>query len=698
MEDVYRNNEPDDEYFGEERTIQPQYVLLAVAVIIMLGIIIFFTARSLRNGSGTTDQLSSIDRTISENSEILAKTNDFASESTEHYNAIDKTLDEIQRKLIDYSGKIDGTTDAKARKEMKTTLSTLETEVNSLIERVNTSRSDTEKLINEIMSAENDNKESITNNTSEIKESTTALKEDLAAKYEALKKGNDSISGSISSLESSLSSLIESYGSKSDANYRDLTSLLKEVRTDLSNTVDTDYRALTVLIDKNGTEIESALDGKIKELTALEKQQYDNLTASQNTAISKIDSLTANVGSNHADLITRSDDIKNTITSNHQAETAQITETTNNLNTNMSEYFTTYNQAQSTGNDALQGLIQALSDNVTQSFISASNGKELLASALLAKGMDVKTTYGQDTSDRVTFKQYADAISGLEQTITVDEIPAASIEYSYHYHVDGNGNNTGEKEYLTDSGGCYTVPYVHHHVGSCYGTVTVEEGPCLGEGCSTDPSTGFQTCRYKRTVTYDNGQTSTSIETRTHAGAGNGGNHVNSSSRSTSLYLKCGLSEGQQLGYGKNCGYNDGQITEAHIKWDPNNGASTLSSEPKTFNAPVISSAQDNPDEESDEAASTKEEASNMASSTADAATGNSATDNTSAGSTVIENSSSADASTADISDEESSSAATSSSPGAASSPSDATSSSSEAASSPAVEKPEAAATEKSLY
>lgn len=105
-----------------------------------------------------------------------------------------------------------------------------------------------------------------------------------------------------------------------------------------------------------------------------------------------------------------------------------------------------------------------INTKLDQVFQRVSNGKKLLASALLTKGVKI--------SEDATFTEIARAIEKIPSKVVVDSgDTAASIEYDYHYHKDGRGQVCGDA-YVSPSrkGGCYGTPVYHRHSDSCYTT------------------------------------------------------------------------------------------------------------------------------------------------------------------------------------------------------------------------------------
>lgn len=184
----------------------------------------------------------------------------------------------------------------------------------------------------------------------------------------------------------------------------------------------------------------------------------------------------------------------------------------------------------------MEELNNALRQDLNQVFISASNGKKGLASALLTKGITVK--------DDATFAEIKDAILNVPQqlVIGVQEIPGI-ITYHYHYHLDPDGNRVGETVTSDRQGGCYTTAVYHTHDGSCYNWSHEHNDHCKSHPVWVD----WDGDGYWGKI-YDCGNSPANVR---------GG-------------LKCTLptSETGPIYYELGCGLLDGQIVGAEIVYD----------------------------------------------------------------------------------------------------------------------------------
>ena len=193
-------------------------------------------------------------------------------------------------------------------------------------------------------------------------------------------------------------------------------------------------------------------------------------------------------------------------------------------------------------------MLSGLSGDVQSVFQRVSNGKKLLASALLTKNVVI--------DEDATFQEIHDGILSMEQQIVigVDKIPG-TIEYEYHYH-------TGSPE---NGGGCYTVEDVHQHNAGCYQLCTYSWSGCAGNGWTDGNSISH--CPYEEKHSICNGG-QTMYKTYSHPNHGGSQSGHRSGGSSTHAIPVCGKTEGQNYGWKTGCGLQDGQIIGAHIVYD----------------------------------------------------------------------------------------------------------------------------------
>ncbi len=184
-------------------------------------------------------------------------------------------------------------------------------------------------------------------------------------------------------------------------------------------------------------------------------------------------------------------------------------------------------------------LQETLGQELDQVFTSVSNGKRMLASALLTKGVA--------EAENASFSEIMDAILRIPQKIVIgqEELPG-QVSFQYHYHVDGNGENP-HTEMQDAPGGCYTRPltHVHSREAGCYGTEAYHEhsGDCPGHPAQADPETeGGDAEEW----VYD----------------------CDGEPNASRTVLICGREEGAAEGYGVSCALADGQVIGAVYSYD----------------------------------------------------------------------------------------------------------------------------------
>ena len=192
--------------------------------------------------------------------------------------------------------------------------------------------------------------------------------------------------------------------------------------------------------------------------------------------------------------------------------------------------------------EGIRGYLEEFKGVVTekldQVFQFVSNGKKLLASALLTKGV----TVAEDAS----FQEFADGILAVPQklVIGVEEVPG-EIVYEYHYHVDADGAQVGEVATNEKEGGCYTKAVYHTHGNSCHKWTHEHNSTCKSHPVWVDWVPGQEP--YWGTV-YECGEPP---------------------NKRGELICKLPTSDdGKPIHYELGCGLSDGQIIGAHIVYE----------------------------------------------------------------------------------------------------------------------------------
>ena len=241
------------------------------------------------------------------------------------------------------------------------------------------------------------------------------------------------------------------------------------------------------------------------------------------------------------------------------------------INQNNSSHYENLTNMVNLGDDGLKTYLESmygdLKEKLNQVFQFVSNGKKLLASALLTKGVNCE--------EDATFTEIYESILAIKQTLVigVEQLPG-TIAYDYHYHADGEGNmpHTDSVE-VGQLGGCYTTPIYHSHSGSSDS----------GGGCYSVAHTGYRQvgCGGGDAVNGPHGPDSsgqyywvgncTTCGGRVANYGGPGWAACGDTTTVSYTYysLGCGLSNSTIMGYRPSCGLADGQIVGAHIVYEP---------------------------------------------------------------------------------------------------------------------------------
>ena len=134
----------------------------------------------------------------------------------------------------------------------------------------------------------------------------------------------------------------------------------------------------------------------------------------------------------------------------------------NSLNTNIANQYSSIVQGQNSNTQELKQLLSEYHQSVKDSFTSVANGKQLVASALATKNIQV-------ASD-ATFEEIYNAIMSIKTEIKVEEL-TGNVSYTYHHHTNGqdgigddgdmHGDSYGDEYLSPEQNGCFTRPYYH---------------------------------------------------------------------------------------------------------------------------------------------------------------------------------------------------------------------------------------------
>lgn len=152
---------------------------------------------------------------------------------------------------------------------------------------------------------------------------------------------------------------------------------------------------------------------------------------------------------------------------------------------NISNYLTRVLGADNDDGTTIIQLLSEYKNRVDESFTSVSNGKKLLANALLTKGSNVGGNIFsnediENKADSIPFLTYYEAILALEERYVVQSgTPASAVRITAHFHTAGSGASTVQfnsfeeyQAYLSShssysstsgsGGGCYSSPHMDY--------------------------------------------------------------------------------------------------------------------------------------------------------------------------------------------------------------------------------------------
>ena len=441
-------------------------------------------------------------------------------------------------------------------------------------------------------------RQDITNLQGVVESESAEIQNNLDSSVTGLKDQMSDIHGQIASTQEEIAALLQSMDEKQDVQYEDIMQAIEDAVDDIDDSVDTAYNNLQALIRIFNADMTENHRDTLDTLENMEESMAEAMTdnlsqindsfgnlnttldayfkemqESQNAAQDALDTVVEELGT---DLTENQQIILDKLAEhdkNNNAGQEYIKQSIEQHNSDMhleSAEIKGEIEDHNTGIlSALEGFVNTIEQKLDSVFTFVSNGKKLLASALLTKSVSV--------NEDATFQEFADAILAIPQEIVigVQQIPG-EISYDYHYHTDANGNALHE-DTNDVSGGCYTVPVYHQHSSACYSKTTCGGGVsyktssthwkcsdtlyCDAHGCYwEDPSelypSGCWHCYCpEETYTVCNS-----------CGATNSG----SPCKASTTKLTCGKNGSTIEGYAVGCGLSDGQIIGAHIVYNSN--------------------------------------------------------------------------------------------------------------------------------
>lgn len=403
----------------------------------------------------------------------------------------------------------------------------------SLSELISSSQNELSILLNQLEMA---NQQRYENSEAQSNSRNEQIDQNINEKVNLLSGRLDEVHANINATQTEIKQILADMDEADDLRLEEIMKSFAEINAELAainEDMDTAHEELKTLIETVRTEAgenQEELLGVLNEIdasfTEQNSQNYEALVQSLN---SQSEAMKAQMEAMSSSLI---------------QNTAQIAVEVSSGNAGILEKLT---QMESSTNAMLSGL----SSNVQSVFQRVSNGKKLLASALLTKDVII--------DEDATFQEIYNGIISIPQQVVigVDRIPG-TIEYEYHHHA-------GSSE---SGGGCYTVEDVHHHDVSCYQLCNYSWTGCAGDNGWTDGE-NISHCPYRETHSIcNNGQPMYKTYDHPNYGGSQSG-HRNSGS-STHAVLVCSKTEGQHYGWKTGCGLQEGQIVGAHIVYNSN--------------------------------------------------------------------------------------------------------------------------------
>ncbi|WP_155828711.1 hypothetical protein [Butyrivibrio sp. XPD2006] len=298
----------------------------------------------------------------------------------------------------------------------------------------------------------NNFKTEIYNLDSEIKELSEKMASDTSATNNKIDQIRENLGNGISamndklgkdifnmneSLGKDISSMNENLGNNLDTMNENLGNNINSMNESLGNNINTMNESL-------GNNINTMNENLGKDISSMNENLGKDISSMNESLGSNINSMNENLGNNISSLNSSMDD------------------SFSNLNTSISNQYNSIVQGQNTNTQELKQLLSEYHQSVKDSFTSVANGKQLVASALATKNIQV-------ASD-ATFEELSNAIMSIQTEVKVEEL-VGNVSYTYHHHTNGqdgigdNGDMHGDQygdDYLSPvQGGCFTRPYYH---------------------------------------------------------------------------------------------------------------------------------------------------------------------------------------------------------------------------------------------
>jgi hypothetical protein len=406
----------------------------------------------------------------------------------------------------------------------------------------------------------------ITNMEGNISEKLDDVDKNASDKMDAV---NDSIGNRIDEYKDSTNNSIENYSNSTNSNIEKYSNSTNKTIENYNNSTNANIENYSNSTNANIENYSKATNANIENYSNSTNANIENFSNSTNTNISNgfsgINSLLNKFATdgekNNSTLVAILTEIKNLITQgfgNINKAIASGMITLSNDIANVNDNVTAETEMLSDYMDSINKQLEAV-------FQSVSNGKRLLASTLLTKGVEV--------AEDASFQEISEAIEKIPTTVTIEQLEG-EIVYEYHYHVDASGNRCDDN--VVDAsrmGGCFTKAVNHIHNKDCYEEVKRYKYPSnigvRNDGVAWYNSGNGETYYNYYCTRCESSFTGTNPE---HIETSDSWSEANSratdSKKIETTKIKkviCGMKTSTVAGYAPDCEYLHGQIIGAHI-------------------------------------------------------------------------------------------------------------------------------------
>lgn len=510
------------------------------------------------------------EKIIKDTEKIITETEKISNTIKERMDILDKTLETIHTDINRTFEKIESveelikTNDQKSTELITKGFADISAELDKIQKNYKAAQQEMKGILADVKKTMQEEHAAINEN---INSSTSSINNNVNEKSEAI---NNNVDSSTSSINSNVNSKASDINKKIDEKSSQINNNINEKSDSINTNINTQSENITENINnksdsitKNINNKSESISEKIDSQTTTLNQQLDSKYQAIAQTLSQM--ITSMEAYNTATLAAFSRDITNL--SNN------LDKKLNNINSNIDSVNNTINAKFDSMNNSVESDFSELKEFVGEQigdvnrkigdfFTSVSEGKRLLASTLLTKGVKIRND--------ASFLEISKAIESIKTVIIFEEIPG-EITYERHYHKDGKGNDCQDETVSEDRmGGCFTKPSYHKHNDSCYEIkkvyrITVGDADFV-ESTSKTNEHGEQINKYKcRHCGYSfEGTNSSHDEEVSTMSEVNKRNPISYKEVKKKTKV-CKKKEKELDGYTTSCGFLYGQIISAHV-------------------------------------------------------------------------------------------------------------------------------------